>query len=236
MATRVVINILTPSQLKRKEEGKQILEEWLLLAPQYAPERYGSYQPVRTPFDPANIDAAVSDWDFSFLVTRRKPGMAGTVFTGSSRDRTHGWINIGFEYKPELFPSLRQFFTGICTGFESEFAYMHLVPGNQELNITTYELRKGIPDLYWLTLFGKPYVTLFGRERILSSPRAIISEPAPDLFGIQLSEDIREVATNSDELFETAQQIKHHLNNNAFFESELGPDYAYNVPDFHIRP
>ena len=236
MKGRVIVNILTPSRLVSKEEGKQILEKWVALVPQYAPERYGSYEPVRSLFDPENIDAAVSDWDFSFLVTRRKPRMMGTVFMGNSRGTTHGWINIAFEYKPDLFPLLRQFFMEICTAFEAEFAYMHLMPGNQDLTITTHQLRQGIPGLYWLTLFGKPYVNLFGRERILSSPDAIIEEPARDLFSIQLSEDIRAVATNSDELLQNAQRIKQHLNSNAFFDNELGPDYAYNVPDFHIRP
>jgi hypothetical protein len=236
MKNRVIVNILTPSRLVSKEEGKQFLEKWVALLPQYAPERYGSYEPVRSLFDPANIDAAVSDWDFSFLVSRRKPRMMGTVFMGNSSGTTHGWINIAFEYKPDLFSSLKQFFMEICTGFESEFAFMHFMPGKLDLTITTHQLRQGIPDLYWLTLFGKPYVTLFGRERILSSPNAIIEEPKHDLFSIQLSENISAVATNSDELFQTAQRIKQHLNNNAFFDNELGRNYAYNVPDFHLRP
>ncbi|HYV12690.1 MAG TPA: hypothetical protein VE980_17445 [Pyrinomonadaceae bacterium] len=236
MKGRVIVNILTPSRLVSKEEGKQFLEKWVALAPQYAPERYGGYEPVRSLFDPENIDAAVSDWDFSFLFTRRKPRMRGTIFMGDNRGTTHGWIKIAFEYKPDLFSLLKQFFMEICTGFEAEFACMQLMPGKEEdLRITTHRLRQGIPDLYWLTLFGKPYVKLFGRERILSSPNAIIEEPKPGMFSIQLSEDISAVATNSDELFQIAQRIKQHLNNNAFFDIELGRDYAYNIPEFQIR-
>lgn len=137
MKGRVIVNILTPSRLVSKEEGNQILEKWVALVPQYAPERYGGYEPIRSLFDPENIDAAVSDWDFSFLVTRRKPKMMGTVFMGNSRGTTHGWINIAFEYQPDLFPLLKQFFMEICTGFEAEFAFMHLMPGKQDLTITT---------------------------------------------------------------------------------------------------
>ncbi len=236
MKDRVIINILTPSRLVSKNEGKQILEKWVALIPQYAPERYGSYEPIRLAFNPTDIDAAVSEWDFSFLVTRRKPRMMGTIFIGMNRGPTHGWINIAFEYKPDLFASLRQFFMEISIEFEAEFAFMHLIPGNHDLTITTHQLRQGVPDLYWLTLFGKSYVTLFGRDRLLSISDAIIKEAGHGLCSIQLSEDIRDVANKSDLLFQTGKRIKHHLNNNAFFSSELGLDYAYNVPDFHITP
>lgn len=237
MSAHVVINILTTSELREKEEGKKLLEEWVLHAPQYAPERYGGYEPIRTPFDPADIDAAVSEWDFSFLVSRRKPKMRGSVFMGNGRGTRHGWIHVACEYKPELFPQLRQFFMKVSTGFEAEFAFMHMSTRKLDLSIsiTTHQLRQGIPDLYWLTLFGKPYVRLFGSERILSSPNAVVEELTHDLFTIQLSGDIRDITEKPDELFETSRRIKQHLNNNAFFDSELGLDYPYNVPEFHIR-
>lgn len=238
MPAHVVINILTPSKLEEKEEGKQLLQEWCLHAPHYAPERYGGYEPIRTPFDPTNIDAALSEWDFCFLVTRRKPRMTGAIFMGThKRIPRHGWITMTCAYKPDLFPHLRQFFNAVSTAFEAEFAFMHLTPRNEDLSlsITTHQLRQGIPDLYWLTLFGKPYVTLFGRDRILSSPGAVVEELTRDLFSIQLSEDIRDVARKPDELFETARQIKRHLNNNAFFDRELGLDYPYNIPEFSLR-
>jgi len=236
MSALVILNILTPSCLKRKDEGKRILQEWVLRSSHYAPERYGSYEPIRLSFDPLNIDAALAEWDFSFLVTRRKPRMLGTVFMGNSRGTTHGWINIACEYKPELFSELMQFFVKVSVDFETDFAFMHLVPARHELTITTHQLRQGIPDLSWLTVFGTPYVSLFGRERIRSSPNAFIEELAHDLFSLRLSDDIRDVGNKPEEFFSRAQEIKRHLNNNAFFENDLALDYVYTVPTFQIQP
>ena len=204
-------------------------------APGCAPERYGSYEPIRLPFDQLNIDAALAEWDFCFLVKRRKPKMLGAVFMGNSQGTSHGWVNITCEYKPDLFSELMQFFMSISLDFETDFAFMHLVPARHELIVTTHQLRQGIPDLYWLTLLGKPYVSLFGRDRILSSPDTIVEEPAPDLFSLRLSDDICDVKNKSDELYQRAQEIKRHLNHNAFFDNELDLDYAYSVPEFQIR-
>jgi hypothetical protein len=34
----------------------------------------------------------------------------------------------------------------------------------------TKTLEQGLPTLYWITLFGPPYVKLFGRARLLQAP------------------------------------------------------------------
>src|SRR5690349_21579133 len=36
--------------------------------------------------------------------------------------------------------------------------------------LSTHRLNESLPDLYWLTILGKPYIELFGRDRVLSSP------------------------------------------------------------------
>ena len=38
-------------------------------------------------------------------------------------------------------------------------------------NTFSYELKHWLPDMYWGTVFGKPYVDLFGLECLLSTPR-----------------------------------------------------------------
>jgi hypothetical protein len=45
------------------------------------------------------------------------------------------------------------------------------------LFVPSIKLRtKYIPDVYWLTFFGPPYVKLFGRERLLSAPAYKVEE------------------------------------------------------------
>jgi len=62
-----------------------------------------------------------------------------------------------------------------------------------------YDLTKRLPNVPWLILFGKPYVKLFGREKILKAPFVRIDQLSCDLIAGRLtstpfdplSEDVR---------------------------------------------
>jgi len=36
--------------------------------------------------------------------------------------------------------------------------------------IASKDIQQCIPDVYWLTVFGPPYVRLFGRDKLLAAP------------------------------------------------------------------
>ena len=36
--------------------------------------------------------------------------------------------------------------------------------------VSSPDIRKCLPDVYWMTVFGAPYVKMFGRDRLLSAP------------------------------------------------------------------
>lgn len=59
---------------------------------------------------------------------------------------------------------LRDYFGRECciyNGEETEEPYMY---------ITTHELRHWLPNLPWLAYFGKPYIELFGEEKLANAP------------------------------------------------------------------
>jgi len=50
-----------------------------------------------------------------------------------------------------------------------------------------YDLTVRLPNVPWLTLFGKPYIEFFGRDRILSAPFGNIEELPSGLIAAKLT-------------------------------------------------
>ncbi|NJL30059.1 MAG: hypothetical protein HC897_20275 [Thermoanaerobaculia bacterium] len=95
-------------------------------------------------------------------------------------------------------------------------------------------LQQYLPDLYWLTIFGPPYVDLFGRERLLSAPAPIVEELPTGAILIQLSENMLDFRDRFEEVDRVRQAVKAHLDSDAFFDPAKGKDHKYNVPVFRF--
>jgi hypothetical protein len=108
--------------------------------------------------------------------------------------------------------------------------------GIYHLTVSTHVLIRYIPDIYWGNVFGKPFIELFGRDRLMSAPAYSVREIGPDCIYLQLSPNIEDVVADY-EAFDRAREIvKQHLNSNAFFRPDFPEDHDYNVPDFGFRP
>src|SRR6476619_5796824 len=49
-------------------------------------------------------------------------------------------------------------------------------PFLRNLFVVTHRLKKYLPDIYWMTVFGAPYVRLFSQELLLSAPAYQVQE------------------------------------------------------------
>jgi hypothetical protein len=208
---------------------------WMELLPNYVPERFGNYEPIRLEFTPADIDSVIKYWDWPFLAKRSKPRMLGTIFMNIGKIPVHGSIKIELEWKAAYQDQIIQFFKTVSTQFEAEFGFLDLTIKDERLNVTTHDLRENIPNVYWATLFGKAYVETFGRDRIRSCPAPYIEELSKDQFYLQLGDALVDVEKRPQELFQARERVKKHLNSNAFFDPELPPGHNYSVPVFNIQ-
>ena len=87
-----------------------------------------------------------------------------------------------------------------------------------------------------MTVFGKPYVDLFSRERILSCPAHRVQEMDNGSIIVQLTPELRDTAAEEAAFERARQDARNHLNNDAFFDPIKGPDYQYRVPEFSWAP
>lgn len=238
---RIEVGIFTSASLVGKTNGKRLLEVLIESAPHYSPDRYNDHEPINIPFDPSNIDEAIHRaWGFGFLWKRKTPAMEGHVWVGGNDMHSRMYLSLprksfDVERVLHLVGAIREAF-GVDFGYihlpvdeedarDLQYYRRHVMPFSQ--GATTEDLRAGIPDFCWAMLFGPPYVELFGRERLLTTPAARVEELGDAIY-IQLTSDIAHVAGRRDDYLAAQAAAKTHLNSDAF----RGMSERCRVPEF----
>ncbi|PLP99551.1 hypothetical protein CYJ10_17260 [Cupriavidus pauculus] len=96
--------------------------------------------------------------------------------------------------------------------------------------IVTHLLRHWLPDVFWGTIFGPAYVALFGIDRLLSAPAAIVEKIADDMVYVQLSKELRDVIEDPLGMQHRRNLFKRHLATDAFYETGRGYDRLERSP------
>ena len=98
------------------------------------------------------------------------------------------------------------------------------VPYGDRFMLSTHVIRHWLPDVFWGTVFGPPYVQLFGKDRLLSAPVAVAEEIADDMIYMQLTDNLSDVVQDPVAVQACRARVKEHLKIDAFFESGRGYD------------
>src|SRR5882757_6757942 len=85
----------------------------------------------------------------------------------------------------------------------------------KNLFVTTHDLSKYVPDVYWTTIFGAPYVKLFSREKLLSAPAHRVEELENGSVVLQLTPDLRDTVTDEAAFEGVRKAVKDHLDSDA---------------------
>jgi hypothetical protein len=98
----------------------------------------------------------------------------------------------------------------------------------------TERLKLNLPDLPWLTIFGSPYVEMFGRERIEATPAHEVRTLSDGSILVNVTRDIPDTPEGWANFKTARDACKRHLNCNAFFDPSSPPGHIYRVPDFRF--
>lgn len=109
-----------------------------------------------------------------------------------------------------------------------EFAAKNMIDDETGVRAVGRLLGKSLPGLYWLNYFGRPYVDLMGRERLLSAP-AYEAKPAGD--GVLVMLDASPESWQTIAYRHREQATLAHLGKQFFF-SHSDPDRKTIAPDF----
>jgi hypothetical protein len=79
---------------------------------------------------------------------------------------------------------------------------------------TPTDLQRRLPDVPWVSIYGNPYIQMFGENKILSAPFFKIERLASGHFWLQSTESIQEPVPES-----VRSAIRNHLGEDAFMRS-----------------
>ncbi len=238
----LIIEFFLPHVDKSKSEGKRILQMVCDLLPELMPEFYNTYEPINKKFDSAHLKTALEDWQFSFLWKRKKPSVYGVMFLGDAQPERPTHTHLLIRAKPEIVDAQRltRFVQEFSKTFHVDVGLVHVltkpeVERKAHFGLSTFVLKESLPNLYWATVFGAPYVKLFGKERLLSTPAAVVKELADDLIYLQLTDDLMDNRTQPERVEAARQAVKKHLDSNVFLDPQRSPNYVYRKPEFQIK-
>ena len=238
----LIVEFFIPRVDKSKSEGKRMLLMICDLLPELMPEFYNTYEPVNKRFDPVRIETALEDWHFSFLWKRKKPSITGWMSLGTAQRERPFHTYLVIRAKPGIVDStkLARFVQEFSKVFRADLALVHVltkpeVESKRLFGLSTLILKESLPNLYWLTVFGHPYVKLFSKQRLLATPAAVVEELADDLICIQLTDDLMDNRDQSERVEVARQTAIKNLNSNVFWDPQLSPNHVYCKPEFRIE-
>lgn len=97
----------------------------------------------------------------------------------------------------------------------------------------THRLIKYLPDLYWLNVFGLPYVEIFGRDKLRRTPSEEVLESSHGV-AVRLTKTISDTLEGWNEFRAVRKRCKCHLNSSVFFDRAAPLTQSYRVPQFRF--
>jgi hypothetical protein len=98
--------------------------------------------------------------------------------------------------------------------------------------VTSHTLKRGIPDIYWATLFGRRYVDMFGLERLRTAPAARAELFPHGYVLLQTSLRSSDVVAPGGSFGTVRERIIEHLGRDAFYDPRH-PDARTVTPAFN---
>lgn len=234
---QICVEIITPAPLTSRVEGEKILGLWETYLPDCLPDKYGNWEPIDLAFDLADRDGILEKWKWPFLATKRRPKMDASVFMRRGPKPLHAFWCLAFRVG-EVQPSkLALFLEHATSELDADFGCLTLLTRaeideglkNKSVqaldrkatqfifSIYSQHLQQCLPDVYWTTVFGPPYVAMFGRDKLLSAPAFRAKALCEDRVLLQLTQDIGDVSHNPAEFANLKQEVKDFLGSDSFY-------------------
>jgi hypothetical protein len=254
MVERAVIQLLSPKSLTNKEDGAFLLSLWSKWLPNLMPEKYGNWEPIDRPFESGKPEIALDAWNSPFLAVRSKPLMEASVWMRSLKQSLHSMLDLSFAAGAVTQEDLLNFLSAASVRFAADFGCLHLLTPREIdrgraskvahaldrkktrffFEITSKDLQQRIPDLFWTTVFGTPYVELLGKERLLSAPVFEAQALSNGAVILQSTPQLSDVRQNQESFDRVRSEVKAHLGTDLFFNphDEIGANYRQ--PEFQF--
>jgi hypothetical protein len=250
----VTARLATVTTFDDPADSFRILQTWLRVAPELFPEFLDSQEPLRMGISPDKIESSrAARFGPAWYATRQRPRLFVHLMRAA---RDHASLSVSaFDRAgaPDLATRIAALIDAWSETAYPDYGMVHVLCEHERNEATvlgrgdlvgdaeagevswgfTAQLRTGLPTLYWRNLFGRPYVELFGRERLRSAPAfAVIEQPWG--YALQLTPDPPGDASYG-EYRQVRERVIEHLGR-AAFGVEMAQHRAQHVPEFGPFP
>lgn len=253
MALKLALEILSPLPLTSREDGRMMFDLWQQYLPGLLPDRFGNWEPIDRPFDSKNIESALDSWRWPFLALKRKPVVYSSIWMRKGvEQRLHATWKFELNATAVTQDDLVAFLKAASVALKADFSCLQLLtPSELErgrasevvtalnkqatkftFSIPSKKLQERIPDLFWATVFGAPYLTMFGRDRLLTAPSYRAESLSNEAVYLQMTQSLFGHEFDSLVLDAARSRVKAHLGADAFFQSERDRSIGYRAPQF----
>lgn len=262
--TPLTVNVLSPLAMRQPLEFIDTVQVFCDSLPQILPEKWGWWEPLNRGFDSQNLHALVPEGavcETVYWKRGKQPKAEGAFATRwiSKSPRVldaHSSVGFTVELGQVDQAALIAYLKRASLRSKADVALLDTLtepyrtfavesgsaPYGERFMLATHVLRHWFPDIFWATVFGPPYVRLFGKERLLSAPACVVEELGPETIYLQVSQSITDVAEDPEGVRLRRELIKTHLASDAFFVSSRAYDRSqrgavgdvFRVPQFRL--
>lgn len=254
MGGTVILEVLSPLPLTKREDGQKIFELWKVHLPELLPDFYGNWEPIDRVFNPQEIDAVLDHWKWPLFATKASPSLDASVLMRKGAIQQHATVIFRIDLAAAQQEQLLAFLKSASITLRADFACVHLLtPTELERGrknktvrpldkqgkrlfffLASKDLRQRLPELYWATIFGERYAEMFGRDRLLTTPGFSIEALPNGAAFLQLTEELTDVAKRTAAFEDARARAKAYLGQDAFFQSDVAEEHVYHVPHFEF--
>ncbi|MDR6413185.1 UNVERIFIED_ORG: hypothetical protein ABIC62_006613 [Burkholderia sp. 1595] len=248
----VCLDILSPMSMHRPADFVSVVQTYCELLPDILPEKWGWWEPRDRAFDLKEFKRLITpigECETVYWQRKRLPKAEGS-FSVRWRSKSPGvqdtHANINFTVELGCVPpgALVNYIKTASMRARADFAMLDTLvepyrnfamesasaQSGEWFHVVTHVLRHWLPDIFWGTVFGPPYVKLFGKDQLLNAPVAVAEEIADDMVYIQLTDSLSDVAKDPVAMQARRAKVKEHLKVDAFFETGRGYDRLQRGP------
>ncbi|MEW6128675.1 MAG: hypothetical protein AB1757_16670 [Acidobacteriota bacterium] len=205
----------------------------------YVPEKWGTEERTRKIFSLTDTSEILNEWvisknKFKYLVFRRKYPVEVQMciriehFARATFNGFDAYIRDKYIDSEDKVNTLLNFIEELCSVFTIDYGYIsHIKQKRRQSFVLTPAER--LAGIYWVNLFGKPYIDFFGRGKLLNSPCYEVREIKEGLIILKTARTPLSPEILDDD--SVAIHLKSYLNNNAFAGPNF-PDQPCEVPEF----
>lgn len=203
---------------------------------EFIPDKFDYYEPPKRKYNSddysdaldmwlntkANEISSINEFASSHMIMKKSKGYKVEYNVTWKKDNTVSFNTVSIIVDLDYFNSSNnvnvfvEFFKELTSVIEPAYATVR----NAKLNgwDEPINLTKCLPSMGWITVFGSPYIQMFGKEQLLNAPLFRVNEISDNLVCMQSMKTIFEPIE-----YETQSKIKEYLGEICFAAN--GKDY-----------